>query len=142
MPGYLLLQSLMDFPVLVLCNVHIPSPPLNEQQGKIMFQSDIQRARTRYCFVTLCDFQSGGLYCNLSWFCNIIIRRRRRRRRMLQSTWHTCLHELFTSIRKVLEVFIRKSQISGIIIINITNNTCWLRKTLIWPFEWRGSEAH
>jgi len=41
---YLLLQSLMDFLVLVLCNVHICSHPQNEQQeitlvegGKLLF---------------------------------------------------------------------------------------------------------
>ena len=32
---YLLLQSLTDFLVLVLCNVHNPSYPLNEQQEQI-----------------------------------------------------------------------------------------------------------
>ena len=32
---YLLLQSLVDFLVLVLCNFHIHSHPLNEQQEKI-----------------------------------------------------------------------------------------------------------
>ena len=32
---YLLLQSLMDFVVLVLCNVHIRSHSLNEQQEQV-----------------------------------------------------------------------------------------------------------
>ena len=33
--SYLLLQSLTDFLVLVLCNVHISSHPLNKQQEQI-----------------------------------------------------------------------------------------------------------
>ena len=32
---YLLLQNLTDFLVLVLCNVHISSHPLNKQQEQI-----------------------------------------------------------------------------------------------------------
>ena len=33
--AYLLLKSLTDFLVLVLCNVHISSHPLNKQEGQI-----------------------------------------------------------------------------------------------------------
>ena len=61
-------SKIMDFPVLILCNVHIRTPSLNEQQEQIMFRSDIQRATMCYCFVTLRDFRSGSLYCNLSRF--------------------------------------------------------------------------
>ena len=43
---YLLLQSLTDFLMLVLCNVHIRSHPLNEQQKQITLHNTSWRKET------------------------------------------------------------------------------------------------